>query len=103
LFLAPEPVAVARGWAVDQLAADHSGRHARPAVLAGRPGQGLADHGAIVCSCFGIGVGQIAAAARAGCATVAAVGEVLQAGTNCGSCRSEIKGIIDAFRLQAAE
>jgi assimilatory nitrate reductase catalytic subunit len=50
-----------------------------------------------------VGVGQIAAAARAGCATVAAVGEVLQAGTNCGSCRSEIKGIIDAFRLQAAE
>ena len=103
LFLAPEPVAVARGWAVDQLAADHSGRHARPAVLVGRPGQGLADHGATVCSCFGVGVGQIAAAARAGCATVAAVGEVLQAGTNCGSCRSEIKGIIDACRLQAAE
>jgi assimilatory nitrate reductase catalytic subunit len=71
--------------------------------MAARPGQGVADRGATVCSCFGIGANQIAAAAANGCATVEAIGKVLQAGTNCGSCRAEIRGIVDAHRLQAAE
>jgi assimilatory nitrate reductase catalytic subunit len=103
LFLGAQPVAVSRDWAADQLLAsfDHSG--ARLAVVAGRPGKGVADRGATVCSCFGVGAKQIAGAVLAGCHTVGEVGEVLQAGTNCGSCRAEIKGIIDAYRLQAAE
>jgi bacterioferritin-associated ferredoxin len=75
----------------------------RVAVVAGRPGRGLAERGATVCSCFGVGANQIAAAAKAGCLTVEAMGQALQAGTNCGSCRAEIKGIINAYRLQAAE
>jgi assimilatory nitrate reductase catalytic subunit len=102
LFLDREPVAVPRNWAAEQLALKH-GRHARLSVLAARPGQGTIDRGATVCSCFGVGANQIAAAAAAGCATIEAVGKALQAGTNCGSCRAEIKSIIDAHRLQAAE
>jgi assimilatory nitrate reductase catalytic subunit len=102
LFLGPQPVAVSRNWAVDQLEADFADPGARLAVLAGRPGHGL-DRGATVCSCFGIGANEIAAAVTAGRTTVAAIGEALKAGTNCGSCRSEIRGIIDAHRLRAAE
>ena len=90
LFLAPEPVAVSRAWACEQLATQHPGQRARMAVMAGRPGTGLADRGATVCSCFGIGANQIAAAVAGGCTTVGAVGQALQAGTNCGSCRGEI-------------
>jgi assimilatory nitrate reductase catalytic subunit len=67
-------------------------------LLAGRPSKGQADHGAIVCSCFGVGASQIAAAVRDGCATVEAIGAALQAGTNCGSCRAEISTIIAANR-----
>jgi assimilatory nitrate reductase catalytic subunit len=103
LFLAAEPVAVSRDWAVEQLGAECAGQRARLAIIAGRPGHGLADRGATVCSCFGVGVNQIAAAARTGCGTVEAIGQALQAGTNCGSCRTEIKEIVDAYRLQAAE
>ncbi|HEV2896510.1 MAG TPA: molybdopterin-dependent oxidoreductase [Pseudaminobacter sp.] len=103
LFLDREPVAAPRNWAVEQLAAKHEGRRPRLSVMAARPGQGVADRGATVCSCFGIGANQIAAAAANGCATVEAIGKVLQAGTNCGSCRAEIRGIVDAHRLQAAE
>jgi assimilatory nitrate reductase catalytic subunit len=103
LFLAAEPVAIPRDWAVDQLAVEHAGSTARHGVIAGRPSAGLPDRGATVCSCFGVGANQIAAATRAGCATVAAIGEALQAGTNCGSCRGEIREIIDAHRLEAAE
>ncbi|MBV8107739.1 MAG: molybdopterin-dependent oxidoreductase [Hyphomicrobiales bacterium] len=103
LFLAAAPVAVSRSWAVDQLSADFADHRARIAVVAGRPGKGLVEKGATVCSCFAVGAKQIAAAVMSGCVTVEAVGQVLQAGTNCGSCRSEIKGIIDANRLEAAE
>ena len=103
LFLAPEPVVVSRDWAIEQLGADLVSQRARVAVVAGRPGRALAERGATVCSCFAIGANQIAAAAKAGCVTVEAIGQALQAGTNCGSCRAEIKGIINAYRLQAAE
>ncbi|MBS7707638.1 nitrate reductase [Chelatococcus asaccharovorans] len=103
LYLARDAVAVSRSWAVEQLAADCPDQPTRFSVIAGRPVAGASDRGATVCSCFGVGVNQIAAAVGAGCTTVAAVGERLQAGTNCGSCRAEIRGIIDAHRLQAAE
>ena len=102
LFLAAEPVAVSRNWAVDQLGVDFSEpEHALRSSRA--TGQGTVDKGATVCSCFSVGVKQIAAAVAGGCVTVDAIGRALQAGTNCGSCRSEIQEIIDAHRLQAAE
>ncbi len=102
LFLAPEPVAVSRDWAVAQLEACHPSAE-RFKIIAGRPGAGGADKGATVCSCFGVGINEIAAAARKGCRTVAAIGETLQAGTNCGSCRAEIKTILELQNLEAAE
>ncbi|TIS85984.1 MAG: nitrate reductase [Mesorhizobium sp.] len=101
LYLARAPLAVFRNWLVEQLADDQA--HSRLALLAGRPGKGQADHGAIVCSCFGVGASQIAAAVGDGCATVEAIGAALQAGTNCGSCCAEINTIIAANRLAAAE
>jgi assimilatory nitrate reductase catalytic subunit len=102
LFLAPEPVAVSRDWAVAQLVVSHP-KAARFKLIAGRPATGGADKGATVCSCFAVGANQIAAAARGGCRTVAAIGASLQAGTNCGSCRAEIRNIIEAQNLEAAE
>ncbi|MER9163130.1 molybdopterin-dependent oxidoreductase [Mesorhizobium sp. M0715] len=103
LFVAPGPVAVSRGWAAEQLSADHVDRRGRLAIVAGRPGGIDVDRGAIVCSCFGVGANQIAEAVRGGCGSVAAIGTALHAGTNCGSCRAEIRVIIDAQSLQAAE
>jgi assimilatory nitrate reductase catalytic subunit len=103
LFLAPEPVAVSRRWAVEQLSLRHTAARARFSVIAGRPRRGTEDQGATVCSCFGVGGKAIAAAARAGCTTVEAIGKTLQAGTNCGSCRGEIRQIIEAQCATAAE
>ncbi|MES0002977.1 molybdopterin-dependent oxidoreductase [Mesorhizobium sp. M0051] len=103
LFVAPGPVAVSRGWAAEQLSADYVDRRGRLAIVAGRPGGIDADRGAIVCSCFGVGANQIAEAVRQGCGSVAAIGAALHAGTNCGSCRAEIRVIVDAQILQAAE
>lgn len=103
LYLSRTPVAVAREWAIGQFAESHMDQRSRFRVVAGRSGTDRPDAGAMVCSCFGIGINQIAAAVRSGCNTVEAVGRSLSAGTNCGSCRAEIKGTIDAYRLQAAE
>jgi assimilatory nitrate reductase catalytic subunit len=95
LFLSPVPVAVSREWAISQLVPADTRLRERTAVLAGRPGAGAPDRGAIVCACFGVGANEIGAAVARGCATVATVGAATQAGTNCGSCRSEIRKIIE--------
>jgi assimilatory nitrate reductase catalytic subunit len=100
LYTAPDPVPVARQWAAGLLTAtDLSAR----AVLAGRPGADMPDGGAIVCSCLSVGAKTIAAAVTGhGCDTVDAVGAATGAGTNCGSCRAEIRAIIEANRLAVA-
>ena len=103
LFVARQPVAVARSWAIAQLSASHGDLRKRFALVAGRPGADTVDAGATVCSCFGVGVNQIVAAIRGGCHSVEAVGKALNAGTNCGSCRAEIRGIIDTCLVTAAE
>ncbi|WP_027144299.1 nitrate reductase [Mesorhizobium sp. WSM3626] len=103
LFIAPGPVAVSRGWAAEQLGEVHASQRQRFRIVAGRAGAERPDAGATVCSCFNVGVNQITAAVAAGCATVDAIGATLKAGTNCGSCRSEIRAIIAANRIQAAE
>ncbi|HCL64471.1 MAG TPA: nitrate reductase, partial [Rhizobium sp.] len=103
LFVAPEPVSVSRNWAIGQVSEPHADTRTRFAVVAGRPGAGRSDPGATVCSCFSVGANQIVAAVRSGCQTVEAIGETLYAGTNCGSCRAEIRGIIDGCQVAAAE
>lgn len=96
LFVASEPLSVARSWICDQLG--HAiGQADRLRLLAGRPGAEVPDKGNIVCSCFEVGANEIADAVTArGCHTVDAVGACLRAGTNCGSCRAEIKRLIEA-------
>jgi assimilatory nitrate reductase catalytic subunit len=103
VFLSPRPVGVARNWAIAQLSASHADLRRRFAIVAGRPGADTADPGATVCSCFNVGINQIVAAAASGCATVEAIGTALNAGTNCGSCRAEIREILHGTRIAAAE
>ncbi|WP_423738601.1 (2Fe-2S)-binding protein [Chelativorans petroleitrophicus] len=50
-------------------------------------------------TCFGVGTLQIAAAVRPGNTSVRAVGRSLRAGTNCSSCRAEIRAIIESESL----
>jgi assimilatory nitrate reductase catalytic subunit len=74
----------------------------RQSILAGRPAEG-ADTGAIVCSCFSIGLNQIADCLKEGRATnVDEIGKALSAGTNCGSCIPELKEIVASQRPKAA-
>lgn len=99
LFVAREPVAIMRDY-LATLPGTLS-----PQVLGGRPPSGVPDPGPVLCSCFGIGVNSIVETIETrGLMSVDAVGEALQAGTNCGSCRPEIAVLLATLNArQAAE
>lgn len=101
IYFSREPVGVSRTWAAGLLGQRCFGA----AVLAGRGGLDQPDPGPTVCACFSIGANQIRNAITSDyCSTVEAIGEALNAGTNCGSCKSEIRNILDASQaLCAAE
>ena len=95
LYVGPGPVAVSRTWAAGLLARDFADETERQGVLAGRGGIATPDRGAVVCSCFEVGINQITRAVQTErCSTVDAIGAATQAGTNCGSCRPEIQRIL---------
>ncbi|KQT69709.1 MULTISPECIES: nitrate reductase [unclassified Aureimonas] len=97
LWMSGGPVAVSRAYAVSCLTGAPPESAKRFKILAGRTGADRPDPGALVCSCFGVGADDIRRAlAGPDCASVGDVGRHLKAGTNCGSCRSEIQGLIDA-------
>ena len=89
-----------RDWVASQLGLLEA---APTELLAARPSTPAPDRGAIVCVCHGIGEQDIAAAARAGACTVAAVGEATAAGTNCGSCRPTIARLIESALCRETE
>ncbi len=96
-FAGPEPIALMRDHLSSLPGTD--ARH----VLTGRSPADQPDPGPIICSCFSVGVNMILGAIESGEALdVDAVGRVLQAGTNCGSCRPEIAGLIEAARVREA-
>ncbi|KAF0205860.1 MAG: nitrate reductase catalytic [Gallionellaceae bacterium] len=71
------------------------------ALLAARPRKGVAsDTGRTVCACFGIGEKTIRQAIQKhGLNSVEAVGQVLKAGTGCGSCVPEIRRIVSPLQV----
>jgi assimilatory nitrate reductase catalytic subunit len=102
-FFSETPVEVSRQWACGLLAAEPVPKALRALVLAGRVPADRPDPGAIVCSCFQVGCNQIAEAARCGSDSVRSIGENLKAGTNCGSCRSEIQTLLDEIAKESLD
>lgn len=98
-FAAPGPVELSRGHVLTALM---DGTEVSD-LLAGRPGGHRPDPGPTVCTCFDVGANTILSAiADQHLADVEAIGKALNAGTNCGSCRPELKGLIDRAALQVA-
>lgn len=55
--------------------------------------------GALICSCNQVGADDIADAIRSGCTELGALCAATRAGTGCGSCRPEVKKLIDRHAL----
>ena len=67
----------------------------RISLLAGRPSGAREDAGPLVCSCFVVGRNTLRRAiAQHGLTDTRQVGARLRAGTNCGSCLSEIRALL---------
>lgn len=92
----------ARDWLAGLLVAGNLDDETRRALLSGRPANG-AEQGPVVCACMGVRAGTIIGAiAEHGLANVKAVGECTGAGTNCGSCRADIRKLIDERQREEA-
>ncbi|TKV69734.1 nitrate reductase [Marinobacter panjinensis] len=83
------------GWLDDCFSEPTLSESSRRALLAARDVD-VEDPGAIICSCFQVGEHQIGAAIAGGVGSVAALGEQLRCGTNCGSCIPELRHLIEA-------
>jgi assimilatory nitrate reductase catalytic subunit len=103
LFIAPTPVTAARSYLADQLSVMFDDAGARYRLLAGRTPNNRRDPGPIICACFEVGRNEILDAVVSGrCVNAEAVGAATGAGTNCGSCRTDIGGLIHAARVAKA-
>ncbi|MEQ6203963.1 molybdopterin-dependent oxidoreductase [Sulfitobacter sp. HNIBRBA2951] len=72
-------------------------------MLSGRAPVGRPDPGPVLCACFKVGVNTILQAVEAqGLTSVEQIGDALQAGTNCGSCRPELKALLHTTVVREA-
>ncbi|OUR85598.1 hypothetical protein A9Q92_07780 [Methylophaga sp. 42_8_T64] len=95
VFIAAEYDMPARSWLSQLFVEENITDEMRLSLLAGKPGAGLPDVGPLVCACFGVGENTIKDAVSCGDAKTADdIGQLLKAGTNCGSCLPEIKKLI---------
>lgn len=92
-----------REWLAGLLTADAIAGEDRMTLLSGRPASGSPGEGPLVCACFGVGQARIRKTAKAqGLASVDDIGRALRAGTNCGSCRPEIRAILTEIAAEQA-
>jgi nitrite reductase (NADH) large subunit len=68
-----------------------------PSITAGEPARVVDAPGSFqVCNCNGVSKTEILNAIRSGCATMTALSETTRAGTGCGSCKSQLKDLLEA-------
>ncbi|PHS78301.1 MAG: nitrate reductase [Rhodospirillaceae bacterium] len=100
IFMSPRDNLPSLDWLQSQFTMDELDQKNRAGLLSGRASRGGFDPGPIVCSCFSIGVNALRRAITQNQAnSVEAIGELLNAGTNCGSCRPEIQVILDQYNV----
>lgn len=82
----------AKKWLASLFLEDELDDSNRQALLSGKPSIPLEDDGQTICSCFNVGEKKIIKViAEQGVNTVEQIGQLLKAGTNCGSCIPELK------------
>lgn len=90
IFIASSPVRLARTHAISLIGTQTPALYA----LAGRGGADQPDPGATICACLNVGLNTVQRAIASGAASVADIGEMTCAGTNCGSCKPELADLL---------
>ncbi|MDB5969768.1 MAG: h16 [Hydrocarboniphaga sp.] len=102
IFVSQRSDLPSRAWLSGLFAKDVLSEPDRIGLLVGEPLEAAEDQGPTVCSCWGVGRNRIIDGIRKhGLTTVAALGEKLQCGTNCGSCVPELKVLLAQSRVAA--
>ncbi len=102
LFVAREPIEIAREWLVARLGTLlDAGERFR--LLSGRPSGAMKPRGPTVCICCDIDQNEIIEAIASGCNSVQAVGNFCRAGTHCGNCRPKIGAYLELWMPRMAE
>ena len=94
LHVAPKLDRAAFDAAIALLALSTIDAQERRFALAGRTLEAGASASPLICACFAVRRDAIEAAIAAGAGDVEAVGGATRAGTNCGSCRAEIRQLV---------
>jgi len=95
IFIGPNHQLPSRDWLMALFDKDTLDDQEKAFLLSGRPGDNSQDAGASVCACFGVGRNTILQAITENrLDSVEAIGQVLQAGTNCGSCIPELQALL---------
>ncbi len=96
LFIAAEPVAVARDHVAELIGTQATN------ILAARSGANASDPGPTVCACMGVGQNTILAAAHDVGPNLDRICEATSAGMSCGSCRPEVADLIGRMSMPTA-
>ena len=95
IFIAPSHTLPPRNWLASLFKKESLTDHERISLLTGEPPAGQKEQGKTVCACFGVGEKTILEAITANNITsVEQIGNMLQAGTNCGSCIPELTELL---------
>ena len=95
IFIGPDFSLPERDWLLNLFKDEKLDNKDRVSILSGKPSGDQKDTGRTVCACFNVGMNTLVDAIKSQkLSTPEQVGELLRAGTNCGSCLPEIKEII---------
>ena len=95
VFVATVKSLPSRNWLATLFGSPRLSDADRFAILAGRAPKGSLEAGPVVCSCFAVGRSTLLRAIRGDkLVSVEQIGKALRAGTNCGSCIPELRGLL---------
>ncbi len=94
LYISAGPTQADHEWIGRLFGMDELTMQDRRSLLAGQPMNPADDRGKTICACFSVGEQTLKQGIRQGLNTLEAIGENLQAGSNCGSCIPELKTLL---------
>lgn len=95
IFIGPDEKLPPRDWLISLFEKEQISKNERIGLLSGKPSAYQEDTGKTICACFNVGEKTIVKKIHENnLTTTEQIGECLQAGTNCGSCLPELRGIL---------
>lgn len=100
IFISPNENLPERDWLMSLFEKESLSKNERISLLSGKPPAHQEDKGRIVCACFNVGEKTILKSIKEKqLSSIDQIGECIQAGTNCGSCKPELRGFLEKAKV----